>query len=364
MKRWVKLLATVMTLAVIAGCGSAGSKSGASSQSGTSTSSKKEKTKLVFLGYTAPVKENFVKAVIEPFMAANPDIEVEYQEGENSSKMLATVRTQKDDPQVDIVMMDSAIADIGNKEGLFQALDPAKVPNLADLYPQAKTHDNFGPAVTFDNLVIVYHKDKVTTPMTSWKDLWRPELKGHVWLPNPPDIQALSLIVLTARMHGGNETNVDPAFAELKKLAPSVAQWGPAATAVQQGLTQGELWAGVFWNARAQLFQKSGAPVIVSLPKEGSVFQINTLNLVKGSKKAEAAQKFINYAISPEAQAAFSSAMYYAPVNAKTQLRSEVLERTASGTDQRAKLLVLDMDYIVTVRDGWGERWKKELIGN
>ena len=61
------------------------------------------------------------------------------------------------------------------------------------------------------------------------------------------------------------------------------------------------------WNARAQLYSdESKGRIGVLLPPEGSVFQINTINLTAGSKNRAAAVAFINYALSQQAQKAFT----------------------------------------------------------
>ncbi len=74
------------------------------------------------------------------------------------------------------------------------------------------------------------------------------------------------------------------------------------------------------WNARAAaLFRRNRTGGSASLlPPEGSVFQINTLNLAAGSKNTcRQPLAFVKLrAWSQQAQKAFTERMFYAPTNA------------------------------------------------
>ena len=64
-------------------------------------------------------------------------------------------------------------------------------------------------------------------------------------------------------------------------------------------LLNGVVKVATGWNARSQLYRdESKGRVGVLLPPEGSVFQINTINMTAGSKNRAAAVAFVNYALS------------------------------------------------------------------
>jgi len=353
-RKWLVLVVLLVLGALI---GSAcGSDDGAGSGDG-------ESGEITLMAYAGVFKDNYMKAVVEPFMEKYPDIKVNYLEGQNSAQMLAQLRSQKNDPQVDVVIMDVSIAKAGNDEELFEPLDPEIVTNLADLYDMAKTPDNYGPAVTFDHLVLIYNTDQVDPAPTSWTELWNQDYQGKIIIPAPPDIQGLALTIITNDMEGADYTQtIDPAIAKLKELAPLVQTYDPQPEQYTL-VTSGQAALAVGWNARAQLFaDQSGGKMGVVLPQEGSIFQTNTINLVKGSKNSRAAQIFINYALSPEAQASFTETMYYAPVNSKTQVSEEALQRTAAA--QVDQMIPVDWIYLTQVRDQWLERWRKEVIAS
>jgi putative spermidine/putrescine transport system substrate-binding protein len=314
------------------------------------------------MAYASEFRDNYTRAVVEP-CADELGITVNYIDGSSSAEMLAQLRSQKDDPQVDAVVMDVSIAAIGNAEQLFQPLDPAVVTNLADLYEEAKTADNYGPSVTFDNLVLIYNTELVPSAPTSWSALWDEQYAGKVVLTAPPDIQGLGLTIITNQMEGADYTQtIDPAIARLAELAPRVLTFDPQPEQYTI-VTNGDGALAVGWNARAQLYaDQSDGRLGVVLPEEGSIFQKNTINLVNGAANAPAAQAFINCALGADAQRAFSEAMFYAPVNSTVELSEEVLARTASSPELVEKMIPVDWAFIGEVRDDWLDRWRREVI--
>src|SRR4051812_27537447 len=149
---------------------------------------------ITLMAYSGLFQERYAKAVVEPFMKANPGIKVEYFPMPNSAQMLGTLRAQKAAPQADVVIMDVSVSKAATDEKLLTKIDDKVSKNVADLYPNARIADVDGVAVTFDNLVMLYNADQVKTAPTSWMDLAKPEFKGKVAIPGMPDIQGLSLV--------------------------------------------------------------------------------------------------------------------------------------------------------------------------
>jgi putative spermidine/putrescine transport system substrate-binding protein len=314
-------------------------------------------------GYAAIYQDNFTKAVIEPFMKKYPNIKVNYVPTQLSAERLGALRAQKDNPQLDIALMDVALSRIAIDEGLFAEIDPVAVPNLKDLYDNARPNGKYGPALTFDHITIIYRKDLLPAAPKSWTDLWDPKYSGQVIVNAPPNIQGLAFTIVVDHLQGADyKKSIDPAIQKLKELAPSVQTWAPRPDGYTVLLT-GAAKIGTGWNAQSQMYaNRSEGKLGVVLPQEGSVFQIDTMDLVKGSKNPKAAQVFINYAISPEAQESFASTMFYAPTNKNAKVTPEVLARTAAGAESRAKMIPVDWGYVGSVRDQWLERWRREII--
>lgn len=312
--------------------------------------------------YSGIFQDHYTKAVVEPFMKAHPDIKVEFYGMPNSAQMLGTLRAQKSAPQIDVVIMDISVAKAGTDESLFDKVDESVSKNVADLYPSARAQGVNGVAVTFDNLVLLYNKDQVKTAPTSWNALWDKQYAGKVAIPAVPDIQGTTLTIIANKMAGGDDykKSVEAGIAKLGELAPNVQTWDPKPD-VYAPIANGQAALGIGWNARAQVYaDSSGGKLGVVLPQEGSGFQINAINLVKNAPNSKAAKTFIDYALSPEAQAAFTEEMFYAPTNSKAKISQAALGRTAAGSMDK----MIDIDWIAVagIRDKITEQWRRRVI--
>ena len=319
---------------------------------------------ITLMSYAGIFQDNYTKAVVEPFLAANPGVKVTYAPGGTSAQMVGSVRAQKADPQIDVVIMDVTTSSIGNLEGLFEKLTPAEFPVLEELAPEARAAGGeFGPAVTFDHLVLVYDTQNLKPPIAKLADLWRPDLKGQIALSAPPNIQGLALTAMVEKMEGGDHReSIDAAMKKLKELAPSVNTFEPNPDGYSL-ILNGVVKVATGWNARSQLYgDQSGGKIGTLLPPEGSVFQINTINLTAGSKNRAAAAAFVKYALSQPAQKAFTERMFYAPTNAKAQVDPKAVARTAAAPENRANMIPVDWNDILKVRDQWNNRWRREVI--
>ncbi|MFE4834542.1 ABC transporter substrate-binding protein [Arthrobacter sp. NPDC056691] len=322
---------------------------------------------LVFSIYPGVFQDNYVKAVVEPFQKLHPDLNISFVQARTSAESLASLRAEKANPSVDVSLLDYAVARTANKEGIFQALDPAAVPNLADLDPKAKVDGNLGAGVTFDSVALMYNTKAVSSEPQSWEALWEdPAAAGKIAIIGPPDLTStVGLTAITTKMEGGDYTrSVDPGIAKLAKLSPRVQTWNPQPdpyTMVQSG----DASYGVGWNARAQLFaDDSNGAMKAVLPKEGTILQINTLNLVKDSPNPAAAQAFINYALGADAQSSFSKLMSYAPTNTKAKLPADILTKIPVADPAKAdRIIAPNWDVMVSQRDTWATRLKTEVVG-
>lgn len=319
---------------------------------------------IALLSYAGIFQDNYVKAVVEPFERAFPDVKVNYVPGGSSAQMVGSIRAQKQDPQIDVAIMDMTTSSIGNAEGLFEKLTPGEVPSLNELYPEARAAGGeFGPAVTFDHLVLVYDTQNLKPPITRLADLWRPDLKGLLAVSAPPNIQGLALTAMVEKMEGGDyRQSINAAIKKLRELAPSVNTFDPNPDGYSLVLN-GVVRVATGWNARSQVYaDQTQGKIGAVLPPEGSVFQINTISLTAGAKNRAAALAFVNHALSQEAQKAFTERMFYAPTNSKAAIDPKAIARTAAAPESRSRMIPLDWNEIVKVRDQWNNRWRREVI--
>jgi putative spermidine/putrescine transport system substrate-binding protein len=317
---------------------------------------------VTLMAYSGLFQDRYTAAVVEPFMKANPDVKVTYYPLQNSAQMLGTLRAQKASPQTDVAIMDVSVSKAGTDEALFEKITEANVPNIADLYPNARVPDIAGVAVTFDNLMLLYNSDAIKQAPTSWNALADKAYQGKVIIPGVPDIQGMSLTLLLNKMNGGDDymKSVDKGIVAMTAIAPNVQTWEPKPE-IYPLIASAQGIIGVGWNARAQVnVDTSGGKLQAVLPAEGSIFQINTINLVTKGPGGAAATRFINYALSPEAQKAFTESMFYAPTNSKAQISDAAINRTA--VKSLDKMMPVDWIKLAQIRDGVTEQWRRRVI--
>ncbi len=319
-------------------------------------------TTVTVMAYSGLFQERYTKAVVEPFMKAHPDIKITYFPVNSSAAMLGNVRAQKAAPQADVVIMDVSVSKAGTDEGLFTKIDEANVPNVKDLYPNARIPDVAGVAVTFDNLVMIYNSEAVKEAPKSWMAMADKSYAGKVVIPGMPDIQGLSLVLILNKANGGTDylKDVSKGIAAMVEIAPNIQTWEPKPE-VYAPIVTGQASLGAGWNARAQVnSEASGGKLKATIPQEGTVFQINTINLIANGPSAEAAKTFVNYALSAEAQKTFTETMFYAPTNAKAQVSEAALNRTAMKSLD--KVIPVDWIALAKVRDAIGEQWRRRVV--
>ena len=318
---------------------------------------------ITLAAYSGIFEENYRAAVVEPFMKAHPGIRVNYYSAGSSAATLGMLRAQKAAPQIDLAVLDVTLAKAGTDEGLFESFDKASVPAVGQLSPMALQAGVAGAALTFDNLVLLYSPEIVTSAPTSWKVLWDKKYAGQIVVPGVPDIVGIGTVLMANRINGGDyRKTAEPGIAAVADMAPGVLTWDPKPD-VYSFIINGQAALGVGWNARGQTYARSsGGKLAAVLPEEGSLFQINMVEAIKGGAQPEATRMFLDYILGAEAQAAFTDRMFYAPTNMQAKPSADAMARTVSTPERMAKMLDVDWMEVAKIRDGIGEQWRRRVL--
>ena len=165
-----------------------------------------QKATLVVSGFGI-AQDKIEKNIAKPFEAVC-GCNVVFEVGNNADR-LAKLTARKANPNVDVVLLADYFAKQASNQGLLEKLDTAQLSNYGKLYDFARDPLKDGTAVAFTvySVSIVYRTDKITKPITSWKDLWRPELAGKVALPNITTTQGPPTVWLVNRAYGGKDSD-------------------------------------------------------------------------------------------------------------------------------------------------------------
>jgi putative spermidine/putrescine transport system substrate-binding protein len=339
----------------LAACGGGGGSNAPAAGSATSGT-------INIIGYAGIWKDAYQKAVLTPFTQKYPNIKVNYVEKRSSADMLASLRAERSRPNTDLAIMDKGVAISGNKQGVFAKITPTDVPNVANINKQFQNTGGYGPVIMADAVALLYDKQVFKEPPTSWNVLWDPAYKQKVAVMAPPSTLGLNFEAIVATMQGEDFTkSTTKAVAKLKELAPNVQTWMPTPDEYQAVITN-QVNLSIGQNARGQYYaDRSNGRLGVTFPSEGTVYQINTINLLNKAPHSAAAKTFINYALTPEAQSAFAQQLFYAPSVNNVQLPQAVKSRVVP-TDGSLKVIPIDLEWFATVQADWTNEWKREII--
>lgn len=133
----------------------------------------------------------------------------------------------------------------------------------------------------------------------SWEDLTDPAYKGLIAMPDPNSSGTAYTIIATLVQIFGE----DEAFELLAGIHQNVAQYTSSGSAPGQLAGRGEVGIAVQFMHDGVKFANQGFPLITLAPEEGTGYEIGGISLVAGAPHREAAIAFIEWALTPEAQA-------------------------------------------------------------
>jgi len=148
-----------------------------------------------------------------------------------------------------------------------------------------------------------------------WADLLDPSLKDEVQVADPNSSGTSWTMLATIVQIMGEEAGFD----YLKKLHKNINQYTKSGAAPAQAVSQGETMLGITFMHDMVTFAVQGAPIKVVAPCEGTGYEIGGQSIIKGAKNLEAAKKWYDWALTPEAQALGAKAKsYQVPSNKNT----------------------------------------------
>lgn len=274
---------------------------------------------------------------------------------------LGALQANKDNPPFDVVMLSRPAAVRAGNAGLIEKIDLSRVPSIKDFMPKAPQPEGFGVPFVIDTVEFMYNKKLVSTPMTSWLDLWRPELKGKIALPSSSIALPTDIVAIIARALGGHERDkksVDAAFAKLGELKGHVRTFTTNPAQASTLMERGEVAATPQGGVRVSSVIRNSPDIVRGFPKEGVSARPYDLCIVSGSKAKDLAYKFIEFISSTKIQQAIATTMWTPVPNAKVKIPDDLKDKMFSDFD---KLFFLDETYLATVQRDWMTRWERNI---
>jgi putative spermidine/putrescine transport system substrate-binding protein len=213
---------------------------------------------------------------------------------------------------------------------------------------------------------IVYNKkffDEQHWPApTSWNDLKDAKFKQKLVIPPLNNTYGLHALVEFAKLGGGGEKNIEPGFKAFKdEIGPNVLVYEPSPGKMTELFQSNQAVIAIWGSGRAKALADTGFPAAFTYPKEGGIALGVAACPVAGAADKPEAQSFIQYLLSPEAQAVLASGAGLGPVNKTVELPPEKRAGIPYGPEQMNKLQVIDWDTVNQHREEWNKRWTREI---
>lgn len=210
------------------------------------------------------------------------------------------------------------------QEGLLRPLDKDLLPNLVNIDPHL-LDQAFDPGNRYSvpymwgsTAIAVNTKDPAAATVKSFADLWNPELRGKLLLPN--DMRGVLAIGLKRLGYSLNELDPDKIKEACELLLPlmdSVKVFD--SDSPKQALLNNEVQVAVLWNGEAYIATEENSDIHYIYPPEGYSLWIDNMCIPKNAEHIENAHLFMDYLMRPEVAAFICQELGYSSPNRKAQ---------------------------------------------
>ena len=234
----------------------------------------------------------------------------------------------------DVIVPSDYMVSIMVKQGLLAELDPAKIPNLAQVYKHLRglyydPQNTYSVPYLWGTTGIGYNSEVVKTPPQSWQALFDERYKGKISLLNDErEVFAMALLAQGYSMNATDPSHINAAKMRLMAEKPLVKTY--TSENYDQLLVSGEValahgWSGTVLRAAAE---KPSIKYVV--PKEGGTIWQDNLCVLKTSNHKTEAMQFMNFLLEPQVAARISTKVKYASANelARTFVPKEIAENS------------------------------------
>ena len=134
---------------------------------------------------------------------------------------ITKIKVNLADQKFDLVQLHDGLVPLATAKGVLEPLNRSspRLTNLKDV--PSRFVQSHWVAMIYSPLGIIYNTKLVKTPPTSFSDLWRPEFKGQIVLPDISHSIGPYIIPIGAIAAGKPPTDAEAGFEMLKKMVAS-----------------------------------------------------------------------------------------------------------------------------------------------
>lgn len=219
------------------------------------------------------------------------------------------------------------------------------VPNVADLYDYAHSERLPGIAAFTSAVGLGFRTDAGLPALTSWKDLWNPDLGSDKASYVITNSLGAMLLMMAGDIFGSGYEDLDAAFEAMEQLKPVKLQ--DFTGTMENVLLSGEANVGVIHDSGIyrHLNDDPVPPVDWVAPEEGTPALEQVFSVTNGSKKKDLAYAYINHMLSADVQKVVGEGVLYGLGNSKVKLAEEFSGLIVDTPEKAAQLIQFDWQW-------------------
>lgn len=292
-------------------------------------------------------------------------VKVVQDRGSSPIERITKVKVNMANQIYDVIQLTDGVVPLGVSEGAFDPIDrdSPRLSNLKDVYPEFIK--NYWVAQIFSPLGVIYNKKLVKNPPTGFADLWRPEFKGRIVLPEISHSIGNYIIPIGAMASGKPPKDAEAGFEMLKKMVDLSPIWAKDTDTIMSSLQDEEAVIGLLYKSQTYTVQGKGTPAEWVYPKEGAILYESGSGIAKNTRNRELAEIYINLTLDPATQPHFMEVFNYPGSNRKMidKLSPELQARARLTDEELSNLVELDQEFMSQQRAAWTERWNRIVSG-
>ena len=275
----------------------------------------------------------------------------------SAGEAINRIRAERNSPQASILYGIGLPSMLTLKaDGLLQQY---KSPEAAAIPDRYKDPDGWWTGTDVDFIGIASNKkflqEKGIKAPRSWEELTRPELAGQVCLGSPATSGTGYTFLTTILQLMGEQKG----WEYMKRFNTNVAQYTRSGIGPTQLVGRGEVGVGILFAHDILGSIDKGFPLEMSLPQEGTGYDLFCVVMLKGAPEPEEAKRFIDWSLTPESVELLAASEYFdVPTHPKAKVHDLVKPY------QSAKLITFDFNWAgsSTVRQQLIDKFQNDIL--
>jgi iron(III) transport system substrate-binding protein len=272
----------------------------------------------------------------------------------STGEAVARLEAEKENPQASIWVGGVGVLHVQAKmKGLTTNY---KSPQFLSIPEQYRDPEGYWVGLYVGPLAFVTNTNRakelgISAP-TSWEEIASDKYPGMVRMANPNTSGTAYNVITTIRyLYAGDE---EKTFEYLKKLDKNVNMYTRSGSAPGKECAIGETPVAIGYLHDLVKLVKGGAPLEITLPSDGTGFEIAAMSLVKGGKEPVEAKKLYNWVLGPAAQGIIAS-WYVIPLSPEAPTGDVYIQIKDIYTVEQ------DLVWDAENRDRLTARWTAEI---